>query len=195
MRRHAPATERNREPLLKVLRPLISDGDTVLEVASGSGEHAVFFSRQLAVHWYPTDVDPDALASIDAWRSEGGPHLEPAVRFDVSTEPSPVSPVDVMLAFNLIHISPWETTRGLMRAAGQALAPGGRLITYGPYKRGGQHTSESNVRFEGWLHSLDSRFGVRDLEAVSDEAAANGLALSEVVEMPANNFTLVFRAP
>ncbi|MCB9676780.1 MAG: DUF938 domain-containing protein [Alphaproteobacteria bacterium] len=192
MRRHAPATARNREPILEILARVVPNGAKVLEIAAGTGEHALFFSQGLDAEWLPTDPDPDAVASIEAWRSDGGPNLHPARQMSVFDADWP-APVDAVVCINMIHISPWEATEALFAGAARALRPGGTLVTYGPYRIDCAHTAESNVAFEAWLHSLDPRYGVRDIAEVAAVAERNGIALHERIEMPANNFTLVWR--
>ena len=195
MKRHAPAAERNRAPIAAVLSELLPSSGTILEVASGTGEHSAWFAASFpALRWQPSDPDPDALASIAAWRAEAGLDnlLEP-VPLDASAGAWPVGPVDAMLCVNMVHISPWAATAGLMRGAGRLLPPGGPLILYGPYRRAGVPTAPSNEAFDRSLKSRDPRWGLRDLEAVAAEAAANGLAFERVFEMPANNIIAVFR--
>lgn len=194
--RHAPATERNQGPILEVLRRVLPPHGTVLEVASGTGQHAVAFAAALpGVTWQPTDADATALDSIRAWAAEAGlPNLPPPLPLDAAdTGPWPVERADAVVCINMIHIAPWAACQGLMRGAGAVLPDGGVLVLYGPYRLDGRHTAPSNAAFEDWLKAQDPRFGVRDLDAVRTEAAANGLTLAEVVEMPANNLTVVFR--
>ena len=193
MKRHAPAAERNRSPIAAVLREVLPESGTILEVASGTGEHAAWFAALFpALRWQPSDPDPDALASIAAWRAEAGLGnlLEP-VLLDASAESWPVEAADAILCVNMVHISPWAATVGLMRGAGRLLPPGGPLILYGPYRRAGVPTAPSNEAFDRSLKSRDPRWGLRDLEAVSAEASANGLAFERVFEMPANNRMLL----
>lgn len=194
-RQYAPSALRNRSPLLEVLRPRLPDAGMLVEIAAGSGEHAVFFAPHFpGLTWCPTDADPAAVDSIAAWiKATPAPNLGPPLRLDVNHKTWPFSRADVILCVNMIHIAPWSATEGLMRGAGRILSPGGLLITYGPYKRGGIHTAASNEAFEEWLKAQNPAFGVRDLEAVAAAAAAEGLSALEVIEMPANNFTLVFR--
>ena len=196
MKRCAPAAERNREPIAAVLREVLPELGTVLEIASGTGEHAAFFCR-LFPHllWQPSDPDPAALASIRAWRAESGAAnlLEP-LRLDACAEAWPVAAASAILCVNMVHISPWAATEGLMRGAGRVLAPGGPLILYGPYRRAGVPTAASNEAFDTSLKARNAQWGLRDLEAVEAEAAGRGLELERVVEMPANNLILVFRA-
>lgn len=195
MKQHAPATDRNREPILAVLRRVLPPAGTVLEVAAGTGQHACAFAAAFpALRWRPSDPDPAALASIAAWATEDGPpNLDPPVRLDATEHPWPIAAADAVVCINMIHIAPWDACQGLMRGAGALLPPGGVLYLYGPYRVDGRHTAPSNAQFDAWLKARDPRFGVRDLEAVSAEAARHRLALAETVPMPANNFSVVFR--
>jgi SAM-dependent methyltransferase len=193
-RLYFPATTRNREPLAAVLREVFAPPVArVLEIASGSGEHAVAFTAALPwLTWQPTDADPAHLASIDAWRAATpGAAIAPARRLDLLVDPWPPGPFDAIFCANLIHIAPWEVAEALCAGAAALLPPGGLLVTYGPYKRGGVHTAPSNEAFDASLRARDPRWGVRDLEALV--AAAGGFALEQVVPMPANNFTVVLR--
>ncbi|MCY1035263.1 DUF938 domain-containing protein [Corallococcus sp. BB11-1] len=194
MMRHAPATERNREPLLAVLKEVLPSSGVLLEVASGTGQHAAFFARAFPeLAWQPTDGDPDSLASIDAWRAaEGTPNLLPARLLDASTDAWPVEHADAMLCVNMIHIAPWAACQGLMRGAGRVLRPGGRLVLYGPYFVEGTEPAPSNVAFDASLKARDPAWGVRELGAVTAEALRHGLTRERVVEMPSNNLTVVF---
>jgi SAM-dependent methyltransferase len=191
----SPAAEKNREPILEILARVLPSSGTVLEVASGSGQHAVFFSRALpGVVWQPTDVAPDALESIAAWReTEGPPNLLAPLRLDVTDESWTVANVEAIFSANMIHISPWEACLGLVRGAGRHLAPGGILVLYGPFRIGGEHTAPSNEAFDRDLRARDPSWGVRDLDAVAAAALSHGLALEERAPMPANNQTVVFR--
>lgn len=191
MKRHAPATERNRDPIAAVLAEELPAQGTVLEIASGTGEHVAFFAEHFpALTWQPSDPDGDALASIAAW-SEGRANILPPLEIDASAGDFPAA--DAILCINMVHISPWEATLGLLAGAGEALAPGAPLILYGPYRREGVETAPSNEQFELWLKDKDPRFGLRFVEAVSAAAAAQGLSLERLVEMPANNLMLVYR--
>jgi hypothetical protein len=195
MRRSAPATQRNREPIAAVLREVLPERGSLLEIASGTGEHAVHFARLFPdLLWQPTDPDPEALASIRAWRAEAGSAnlLEP-VRLDASAETWPVVSADAMLCVNMVHISPWAATEGLMKGAERLLPEGCPLVLYGPYRRAGTATAPSNEAFDRSLKARNPDWGLRDLEAVEAEAAGHGLRLERLVEMPANNLTLVFR--
>jgi SAM-dependent methyltransferase len=195
VKRHAPATERNREPIAAVLREVLPRSGTVLEVASGTGEHAAWFAALFSeLDWRPSDPDPEALASIRAWREEAGlPNLLEPIVLDSSAESWPVESAEAILCVNMVHISPWAATKGLMRGAGRLLAGGAPLLLYGPYRRAGVPTAPSNEAFDESLKARDSRWGLREVEAVAAEAAANGLTLDRIISMPANNLALVFR--
>lgn len=192
----APSTARNREPILAVLRRVLPLEARVLEVAAGAGEHAMFFARAMpGWNWTASDPDPDACASIAAW-AERLPNVASPRAIDVTTDVWGVeasAPFDALVCINMIHIAPWEATLGLMAGAERILRSDGVLYTYGAYKRGGMHTAPSNDSFDAWLKQRDTRFGVRDLEAVEAAACARGLTLGEIVDMPANNLSLVFR--
>ena len=195
MKRHAPATERNREPILAVLREELPERGTLLEVASGTGEHSAYFAPLFpALRWQPSDANAESLASIEAWRAESGaPNLLPPVLLDAASSAWPIERADAILCINMVHISPWAATEGLMRGAGRLLAAGAPLILYGPYRRKDVTTEPSNEAFDQSLKARDPEWGLRLLEDVAAEAEANGLELRRVVEMPANNLTLVFR--
>ncbi len=195
MKRHAPSAERNREPILSVLREVLPRRGTVLEVASGTGQHAVFFSRAFPeLTWQPSDADPAARESIDAWRvEEGPPNLLAPLALDASAPTWPVEGADALVCINMVHISPWEACRGLMRGAGRVLPPGGPLILYGAYFIEGRPTAPSNLSFDASLRERNPAWGVRELDAVTAEARAHGLELDRVVDMPSNNFTVIYR--
>jgi len=194
-RLQSPAAARNRGPILEVLRDVLLARARVLEIASGSGEHAVHFaSAEPGWTWQPSDPTHEALASIAAWRETAAlPNLA-APRYLDATDPAswPAEPFDAIVAINLLHISPWAVTEALMACAGDRLVPGGVLYLYGPYRRGGEHTAPSNAAFDASLRRHDPRWGVRDLEAVVAEAQGRGLELARVVDMPANNLSVVF---
>lgn len=195
MKRHAPATERNREPIAQVLRRTLPSRGTVLEVASGTGEHAAWFAGLFPdLVWQPSDPDPGALESIAGWRDEAGLSnlLAPAL-LDASADSWPVQQADAILCVNMVHISPWAATLGLLRGAGRLLQPGAPLILYGPYRRADVPTAPSNEAFDESLRARNPEWGLRDLEAVAVKADAQGLRFERVFEMPANNVTAVFR--
>jgi hypothetical protein len=194
-RRYAPATERNRRPILALLERTLPPAGTVLEIASGTGEHAVFFARNLPhLVWQPSDLDGAARASIVAWAAESGlTNIPPPLALDAANPNWPIERADAVVAINMIHIAPWAATIGLLCGAGRLLAPDAPLVLYGPFKRDGRHTAPSNEAFDQNLRRQDAAWGVRDLEAVREAADAAGLTLGEIVEMPANNLILVFR--
>jgi hypothetical protein len=165
----------------------------VLEIASGTGEHAVYFAARLPVaSWQPSDPNAESRASIDAWREEGGSErVLSAIELDVLVRPWPIERVDVVVNINMIHISPWRACEALFAGAREVVGEGGAMVLYGPYKRGGAHTAPSNEAFDARLRSENPEWGVRDLEAVLEVAERSGFALREVVAMPANNFTVV----
>lgn len=198
LRRLAPAAGRNHEPILAVLKRVLPVSGTVLEIASGTGQHAVFFAEAMpGIFWMPSDPDAASHASIDAWRQHSGlPNVAPALALDVRSElwPAP-DMLDAMVCINMIHIAPWAAAEALFSHASQHLARGGTLFLYGPYKQGGEHTAPGNAAFDSQLRVTDPTWGVRNLEDVTDLAAANGFALDEIVPMPTNNLSLVFRLP
>ena len=192
---HAPATERNREPLLEVLRRVLEAPGKVLEIAAGTGQHAAPFAKALPhLQWQPTDRTDEGFASIVAWAEEAGaPNLATPLVLDVTAPTWPVKNVDYIFCANMIHIAPREAMLGLVAGAGRILRSGGRLVTYGPYKIGGAHTAPSNEAFDESLRGRDPRWGVRDLEDLLALAGEAGLALEETVQMPANNLSVVLR--
>ena len=197
-RQYAPATERNREAILEVLLQVLPPTGTVLEVSSGTGEHAVFFAPRLAPRkWLPSDPNPLALASINAWRSYTKcENLYPPIALDAcqpTWELGNVEPIRAIANINMIHIAPWEACLGLMAGAKQILPPGGILYLYGPFTRGGKHTSPSNIAFDESLREQDPYWGVRDLDEVVAVAKSQQLALVKTVAMPANNLSVIFQ--
>jgi SAM-dependent methyltransferase len=191
----APAAERNREPIAAVLREVLPASGTVLEVASGTGQHAAYLAARFPnLNWQPSDPDPEALESIRAWRAEAGlANLLEPVELDSAAPAWPIGRADALLCINMVHISPWAATRGLMAGAGRVLPPGAPLILYGPYRRAGVPTAPSNEAFDASLKARNPEWGLRELDAVTSEAAANGLDFERLFEMPANNVTAVFR--
>lgn len=193
--RTSPATARNREPILQVLAPRLAAGARVLEIASGAGEHALFFAQALPqVRWRPSDPSPEARASIAAWRATADlPNLDAPVALDAADPATwPTEPVDAIVCINMIHIAPWAAAQGLMAGAGLRLASGGQLVLYGPYLEDDIPTALSNLAFDDSLRSRDPAWGIRRREDVEALAAAHGLTLAERIAMPANNLILVF---
>jgi hypothetical protein len=195
-----PSVARNKDAILEALRPHIPATGTVLEIASGTGEHAAHLGAHLAPgRWLPSDPNPENRKSIAAWREQVGHDvLLPALDIDATAarwpveETPPAVPITAIVAINMIHIAPWAATVGLMAAAGRILPPAGILYLYGAYRINGEHTAQSNVAFEQWLKGLDPAFGVRDMGEVVAEGGKNGLRLTLKQPMPANNFSLIF---
>jgi len=191
----APAADRNKEPILTVLRRVLPQRGEVLEIASGTGQHVVHFATAFpALQWQPSDPDERMHASIESWiDNEQLSNVRAPITLDVCRLPWPVARADAILCINMIHIAPWQATLDLLAGAGRLLPPGGILFLYGPYRRRGRHTADSNAAFDAELRARDAEWGVRDLEAVTEVAASNGIVLDEVVAMPANNFSVVLR--
>lgn len=185
---------RNQGPILDVLRDLIQGPARVLEIASGTGQHGAYFAAHLPqLHWQPTDVTTASFPSIEAWRAPVAERVASPILLDVTWPSWPDCPADAIFCANMIHISPFETTHGLLRGAQARLPSGGLLILYGPFLRGGLHTAPSNQAFDQSLRARDPRWGVRDLDQVVELADQRGLGLERVVEMPANNLTVVLK--
>ncbi|MDP1961063.1 MAG: DUF938 domain-containing protein [Reyranella sp.] len=195
MKRHAPATARNRQPILDVLRPRLPAQGLVLEIASGSGEHIVHFAEALpGLVFQPSDPSADARASIDDWvLTQGLGNVRAALALDAAGDVWPIERADAVLCCNMIHIAPWEAAVGLIAGAAHVLPPGGTLYLYGPYRRDGRHTAPSNEAFDRDLRQRDPTWGVRDLEAVASLAEDRGFGPPEVIDMPANNLSLIFK--
>ena len=196
MKRHAPATARNSSPLADVLQRELPGSGTVLEIASGSGEHAVFMARRFpALNWQPTDLDTEALASIDAWAEEAGlTNIRPSLALDASEADWPLDRADAILCVNMVHISPIGATEGLFSGSAAVLERGGPLILYGPYLEAGVDPAPSNLAFDTSLKQRNAQWGLRHLEFVDELAKSHGLSRTARYEMPANNLTLVYRA-
>jgi len=197
-RQRSPSAARNREPILAVLARVLPQGAKVLEIGSGTGEHAIHFAKARPdLEWRPSELDPASRASIVAWtaaealRNVAAPVVidAGAARWGVEAE----APFDAVVSINMIHIAPWDAGLGLLAGAGRLLKPGGVLFLYGPFMRGGAHTAPSNEAFDQSLKARDPRWGVRDLDDVARAGARHGLALEEVVDMPANNLSAVLR--
>lgn len=211
-RQYAPATQRNREAILEVLLQVLPSTGTVLEVSSGTGEHAVFFAPRLHPRkWIPSDPNPVARASIAAWREYSpADNLYPPIALDVcdpiwaiEQDELPKSlqeidlkqdPIVAIVNINMIHIAPWSACLGLMAGAGRILPPGGILYLYGPFKQGGRHTAASNAMFDEGLQMQNPEWGVRDLDEVVAVAQSQSLSLVKTYTMPANNLSVIFQA-
>jgi hypothetical protein len=191
----APAVARNREPILRVLRIILPPSARVLEIASGTGEHAVWFSRALpAIIWQPTDQDPLALKSIAAWRDIAGlPNILPPLSLDATAETWPVAQADAVVAINMVHIAPWTATQGLIAGAARVLSAGGLLFLYGPFREGGVHTGTGNAAFDADLRAENASWGIRDLDDITALARRCGFTVPERIAMPANNLSVVLR--
>ncbi len=192
----SPATARNRDPILEVLKARLPKSGVVLEIAAGAGEHAAYIAAALPhLQWRPTDPDPGALASIAAWRGHAAlPNLLAPLPLDASDPDAwPIGRADAVVNINMIHISPWDATRGLMTGAGRLLTPGGLLFLYGPFIEVDIETAPSNLAFDSSLKSRDPAWGLRDQRDVTALAARNDLELSERIAMPVNNLALFFR--
>lgn len=194
-KRHAPATLRNREAILAVLREELPGSGLMLEVASGSGEHAVHFAAAMPqLDWQPSDPDPAALASIDAWAGDAGAdNLRRALRLDAASTDWPLRHADTILCCNMVHIAPWSAAEGLFAGAGRLLPPGAPLILYGPFIESDVPTADSNLAFDTSLRERDATWGLREVAALDTLATAAGLHRTRRTAMPANNLMLVWR--
>ncbi|MFN7030616.1 MAG: DUF938 domain-containing protein [Sphingopyxis sp.] len=194
-KRHAPATLRNRDAIAAVLADWLPASGTVLEVASGSGEHAVHFAAAFPkLRWRPSDPDPAALVSIAAWSAEAGlPNIAAPLHLDASAPDWPLGHADALLCINMVHISPWAATLGLFAGAARLLGAGAPLILYGPYIEAAAATADSNLAFDASLRSRNPAWGLREVEVVVDAAARHGFRFTERRAMPANNLMLLFR--
>jgi len=191
----APATLRNRDAILGLLREVLPADGLVLEVASGSGEHIAHFASALpGLTFQPSDPSLEALASIAAWTTDQGlPNVLPPLRLDAMADDWPVDQADAILCINMVHIAPWAATEGLFRNAGRILREGGPLYLYGPFRRPGRELEPGNAAFDASLRERDAEWGLRGLEDVETLAKAAGFGAAEVIEMPANNLSVVFR--
>jgi hypothetical protein len=191
----APSVARNRDPILDVLRLVLPSKGLVLEIASGSGEHVVHFATHFpTLTFCPSDPNAEARESVLAWiASTGVTNILPPLALDASKTPWPIDHADAIICINMVHISPWSATEGLFKCARKLLPPGAPIYLYGPYKRKGAHTAPSNAEFDASLRARDASWGVRDVEALAKCGAAEGFEVPEIVEMPANNLSLIFR--
>ena len=200
-KKYAPATDRNREPILEVLRDYLPDYGTILEIASGSGQHAVYFTQHLANHyWQPSDPDKNSRDSISAWWWEVQlNNILPPLDITTQADIWPVEnikiplPVSSIVCINMTHISPWESTIGLMKGAKRILPEGGILYLYGPYKVDGKHTAPSNELFDIDLRNRNPKWGIRNLDDITALARQYNLNFVNSVQMPANNLSVIFR--
>ena len=198
-RQYAPATQRNREPILKVLSEVIPANSNILEIASGTGEHAIFLADRLqSCRWIPSDVSASAVQSINSWK-DACPvdNLESPLFIDVTQDNWQQQvenrEVNAIVNINMIHIAPWQACLGLVAGASEILANGGILYLYGPYKRQGEHTAPSNASFDRSLRDRHPAWGIRDLESVVATAEAENFKLEQVINMPANNLSIILR--
>ncbi len=193
VKREAPAAARNRDAIAEMLERWLPNEGTVLEIASGTGEHALSFARLFPdVRWQPSDTDPDALASISAWRGEGPPNLLAPLALDVCNWPWPIEEARAVVCINMVHISPWESSLGLLDGAAAILTAGAPLILYGPWIVDGEPTAPSNLAFDDSLKARDPRWGLRKVADFSSEAQKRGFDLVDQVLMPANNLMLLY---
>lgn len=192
-RRSAPAALRNRDPISDVLAEWLPTDGIVLEIASGTGEHVVHFAERFPrLQWQPSDIHPDALASIAAWRREAGlPNIREAIVIDASHPDWPVDHADALLSINMVHISPWASALGLLDGAARLLSSGAPLVLYGPWKRAGVETAASNLEFDSELKRRNPEWGLRSVEEFAAAAAARALLLKQCRAMPANNLMLL----
>ena len=191
----ATSAERNKGPILDVLARLLPESGLVLEIGSGTGQHIAHFARAFPrLDWQPSDIDAEMSRSISAWmRQEGLANVREPILLDLQKLPWPVAGAQAIVCINVLHVAPWATTRALFVGAREVLCSGACLFLYGPYRREGRHTAPSNERFDAELRAFDPEWGVRDLESVTEVATLAGFVRSEVVDMPANNLSLVFR--
>lgn len=195
VKRHAPATERNRDVIAQTLARVLPTEGLILEVASGTGEHVVHFAKMFpALTWQPSDPDPIALASINAWRADSKvPNVRPAMLLDASAD-WPIAQADAVVCINMTHISPWAATVGLLRNAARLLPQSAVLFIYGPYNQRDVPLADSNAAFDAALRQQNALWGLRFVEDIAAEAHVSGLHLDSVIDMPANNLSLIFRA-
>jgi hypothetical protein len=195
MKSFSPSAEKNQAPIARVLAGVLPSSGRVLEVASGSGQHVIHFAREFPhLVWQPSDADPLAIASIEAWRREAAlPNILPAIALDASSSDWPIGAAEAVLSINMTHISPWAATVGLVAGAARVLATGAPLVLYGPYVVEGRETAPSNVAFDASLRAKDPSWGVRSLGEVVAAARPVGLELERFFDMPGNNITIVLR--
>jgi len=191
----APAAERNKGPILEVLQRVLPPRGLVLEIGSGTGQHVVHFAKALSLlSWQPSDPDPENRQSIALWsRVEELGNVRAPLALDVRERPWPIDAADAIVCSNVVHVSPWAATLALFDGVREVLPSEGVLFLYGPYRRGGRHTAPSNEKFDADLRAHNPEWGLRDIDELAEVADRVGFALAEIVDMPANNFSLVFR--
>ena len=200
-RQYASATQRNRQPILEVLLTVLPPQGNILEIASGTGEHGIFFADHLNPRrWIPSEPNPMLRASISAWQNKfPAENLHPPLDIDASQDKWAIEDqeiiINALVNINMIHISPWNACLGLIAGASRILPSGGILYLYGPFKRNGKHTASSNQAFDRSLKASNPEWGVRDLAEVSAVAENHGLKLTEIIAMPANNFSVIWCKP
>jgi len=194
-RLHSAPAERNTAPICGVLARLLPPDGSVLEIASGTGQHVVAFATSFpGLRWQPSEIDPELRRSIELRTADAGlGNVAAPIELDVTRLPWPVPTADAVVCINMIHISPWRATTALFQGACQVLPEGGLLVTYGPYQVDGRHTAPSNEAFDASLRARDANWGIRDVADVRAAAREQGFRLEDRVAMPANNFVLVFR--
>jgi cyclopropane fatty-acyl-phospholipid synthase-like methyltransferase len=194
MKQYSQACDENRNPILAIIGEVFSDAHSILEIGSGTGQHAVYFARRLPhLSWQPSDLSENH-ASINAWRDEAGlENVLPPIELDVTAATWPNGKYDGLFSANTAHIMSWEAVQGMFSGIGRLLQPGARCCLYGPFNYGGSFSSNSNRQFDAWLKDRDPASGIRDLEALADLATANGLKLEADNEMPVNNRLLVWK--
>ena len=191
----APAAERNKGPILEVLQRVLPPRGLVLEIGSGTGQHVVHFAKALSqLSWQPSDPDAENRQSIALWsRVEELGNVRAPLALDVRERPWPIDAADAIVCSNVVHVSPWAATLALFDGVREVLPSEGVLFLYGPYRRGGRHTAPSNEKFDADLRAHNPEWGLRDIDELAEVADRVGFALAEIVDMPANNFSLVFR--
>lgn len=194
IKRHAPATERNRDVIAETLKTVLPAQGMVLEIASGTGEHAVHFAQIFpGLTWQPSDPDPIAMASINAWRADFAvPNVRPAMLLDATAD-WPIAQADAVVCINMAHISPWAATIGLLRNAARLLPPSAPLFIYGPFRQYDVPLAEGNAAFDAALRQQNPEWGLRFVEEIAKEARDVGLMLDQIISMPSNNLSLIFR--
>jgi hypothetical protein len=194
-RRYAPSSTRNRDPLLQVLKSILPKTGTILEIASGTGEHACYFAPAFGTAiWQPTDTDEIAIASINAHRQADAPaNLAPPLHLNVMEPKWHVNAADAVICINMVHITPWTCCENLLRGCAHVLSPGAPLVLYGPFKQNGQHTASTNAEFDQTLRGKNAEWGIRDMTEIAEAGKAHGLMIEDPIPMPSNNFCVILR--